>query len=267
MLKHIPFLNGKLFYSKEGEGKRHILLFHGFGQDHGAFATWVPALKNDYSIYSFDLFFHGESVWPDRNPMEKKGWKDILELFFEEEQIEMFEVAGFSLGGKFALATLEAFPARVKKIVLLAPDGIKTNFWYSLATYPVAVRALFKSMILHPIRFHRIARVLERIGLVDKGLMRFAASQMDTAEKRERVYFSWVYFRHLKFDLGYLAGLVNEYHISFLLMVGKHDKVISSESLNRILDKIDVYEFKILETGHNGVIDASASLLWPVTKS
>jgi len=45
--------------------------------------------------------------------------------FLGKEKIELFAVVGFSLGGKFALATLEAFTDKVTKVVLLAPDGIK----------------------------------------------------------------------------------------------------------------------------------------------
>ncbi len=262
MVKQIAYHSSKLFYDKNGEGEKSILLFHGFGQDHNAFQRWIEVLKSEYTIYSFDLFFHGDSVWANRNPLEKNDWKDILELFFEKEKIETFEVAGFSLGGKFALATLEAFPDLVKKIILLAPDGIKTNFWYGLATYPIAIRALFKSIIFHPHRLHCMTKVLQRLGLVDKGLIRFAESQMDTAEKRKRVYFSWVYFRHLMFDLDHVANLVNDHRILFTMLVGKHDKVIVAKDMNRILDKLHDYKFKILETGHNRIIEESTSFLW-----
>jgi pimeloyl-ACP methyl ester carboxylesterase len=265
MLNHIAYRNSKLFYNKEGTGRKAILLFHGFGQNHQAFAVWVGALKNDYTIYAFDLFFHGESYWPNRHPLKKKDWKEILELFFGREEIDTFEVAGFSLGGKFALATVEAFPSKVKKIILLAPDGIKTSFWYSLATYPIAIRALFKSMILHPGRLYRMAKILRSLGFVDRGLLRFAESQMDTLEKRKRVYFSWVYFRHLKFAITELAALINSNHIPLTLIAGKHDKVIVAQEMSLILDQVNDYNYKILETGHNGVIDMSISFLWPAT--
>ncbi len=262
MLNQISFRANTLSYEKHGVGKNPILLFHGFGQDHTAFQSWIEVLKNSHTIYAFDLFFHGKSQWVEREGLEKNDWKEIIELLLQKERIETFEIAGFSLGGKFAMATLEAFPDKVKRVILLAPDGIKTSFWYSLATYPIAVRAIFKSMILHPDRLYRITKLFMKLGLVDKGLLRFAESQMDTPEKRRRVYFSWVYFRHLKFDLDRVANLVNTNHIPFTMVAGKHDKVIVAEEMNRILSKLTDCQFEILETGHNGIIDESTSFLW-----
>ncbi|MFM8740043.1 MAG: alpha/beta fold hydrolase, partial [Cytophagales bacterium] len=191
--KHLRFKESELHYWHEGNGARVLLLFHGFGQHHRAFESWVEALGYQYTLYSFDLFFHGQSHWHSREALEKTDWQEIMTLFFKQESITDFELVGFSMGGKFALATLELFPTKVKKITLLAPDGIKTSFWYSLATYPIATRHLFKGMILHPNRMRILTRFLRALRLVDKGLLRFAENQMNTEEKRRRVYYSWVY--------------------------------------------------------------------------
>jgi pimeloyl-ACP methyl ester carboxylesterase len=260
--KYIDYLNSQLFYTKSGTGKKILLLFHGFGQDHRAFQSWIEILKEHYTLYSFDLFFHGQSTWSSREALEKKDWKEIIDQFLQKENISEFEIAGFSMGGKFAMATLEAFPDRIKKLTLLAPDGIKTSFWYSLATYPIAIRALFKSMILHPNRLYRVTKAFRSFGLVDKGLLRFAESQMDTEEKRKRVYFSWVYFRHLKFALNKITSLLNERQIPFILIVGQHDKVIQAKNMEGFLKKINSKRFEVIEAGHNDLIVKSRNVLF-----
>ncbi len=203
----IEYQGSRLHYAKAGLGPTPLLIFHGFGQDHQVFEHWVQTLEKDYRLYVFDLYFHGQSTWPIRQPLEKNEWRKIMTQFLEQEKITFFEAAGFSLGGKFALATVESFPEKVKKIILLAPDGIKTSFWYSLATYPIAMRNLFKSMVIKPGRFFALVKFLRPIGLVNKGILRFAESQMDTEEKRRRVYYSWVYFRHLRFDIPQMATI------------------------------------------------------------
>jgi pimeloyl-ACP methyl ester carboxylesterase len=257
---YIHYNNSKLFYTKSGAGKKALLLFHGFGQDHRAFQSWAEILKEQYTLYSFDLFFHGQSSWASREALEKGDWKEIITLFLQQENIAEFEIAGFSMGGKFAMATLEAFPDQIKKMTLLAPDGVKTSFWYRLATYPIAIRALFKSMILHPSRLYRTTKALRSFGLVDKGLLRFAESQMDTEEKRKRVYFSWVYFRHLKFDLNKIASLLNERQIPFTLIVGQHDKVIQAKNMEAFLKKINSKRFEVIDAGHNDLIGKAKHL-------
>lgn len=178
-----------------------------------------------------------------------------MHQFLTQEGITEFAMAGFSMGGKFALATYESFHHQITDFILLAPDGIKTSFWYSLATYPIAIRAVFKSIILHPNRLYRLTKVLRLMRLMDAGLLRFAESQMNTEEKRRRVYYSWVYFRHLTFNQNQLAQLLNKNKIHFCLVTGKHDKVITSQNMAGFLKKIERKIAIEINSGHNDLID------------
>src|SRR5687768_2686373 len=137
-----------LHYVKAGNGKHPLLVFHGFGQDHTLYVPLLKSLSKKYTLYIIDLFFHGKSEWNEgEKPLQKSTWKSIVETLLQEQHIDAFSILAYSLGGKFALATIEAFPGRVREAFLLAPDGIKTSFWYSLATYPPVLRKFFKSMI------------------------------------------------------------------------------------------------------------------------
>lgn len=249
-----------LFYHKTGHGPKNLLLFHGFGQDHTVFLPLADALKDSHTLYIFDLYFHGDSKWnhgsyPDNErPLEKNEWKEIMQHFLKEHDIQKFSVAGFSLGGKLALATLEAFPERISSIFLIAPDGIKTSFWYSLATYPFAFRKIFRSIIYKPKVFFSLANILRSTGLMDRGLLRFAESQMNTEEKRKKVYYSWVVLRHLEFDLRKIALVINEKKINTTLIAGRFDKVIRAENLSRLSKYIDESKTVILESGHNHLV-------------
>lgn len=246
----MAFLN----YTKRGSGPKALLLFHGYGQDQGVFEKY---LIEGYTFYSVDLFFHGKSIWDKgAQPLEKGQWKELISKVLIENNITNFSVLGFSMGGKFAIATLEVFPDLVDEIILLAPDGIKTSYWYSLATYPVALRNVFRSMVGNHKRFLRIASVSKRLGLIDKGVLRFVETQMDSEEKRKRVYYSWVVFRHLKFDIGKIARLINERKIRVQLFVGRHDKIITAKNMANFTSRIQHSHFEILEAGHNNLIQA-----------
>ncbi len=256
------YKDSTLSYLKLGHGEKVLLLFHGFGQHHRAFAALTETLAPHYTLYAFDLFFHGNSTWrEDEQPLEKEMWKEIMVNFLNEHHTERFSVLGFSLGGKFALTTLELFPKQIEHIFLLAPDGITTNFWYSLATYPLLLRKFFKSMILKPGRLHAITSILHGLHVVDNRLLRFAESQMDTQEKRERVYYSWVVFRHMHVDLKNIADLIKSHPIKLTMMVGKHDKIITTQDMQRLLRHLRDYKLEILDTGHNGVIARSIPIL------
>jgi pimeloyl-ACP methyl ester carboxylesterase len=257
----VQYKGNLLVYWIEGCGPKKIALFHGFGQNHQSFSIWVDRLRNECTLYLFDLFFHGQSQWNSQKALKKSDWQEILSIFFHQESITDFEVVGFSMGGKFALATTELFPARVKKLTLLAPDGIQTSFWYSLATYPIATRYFFKSMILHPNRLRILARFLRALHLVDNGLLRFAEHQMDTEEKRRRVYYSWVYFRHFKFNRNALARIINQKNIHFTMIIGRYDKVITAANMQRFLSTLKQKEFVLIEAGHNDLIAKSLAQL------
>jgi pimeloyl-ACP methyl ester carboxylesterase len=256
--KFIHYNGSSLHYAVAGNGSHSMLIFHGFGQDMSVFEYLSTHLSRDYTFYVFDLFFHGKSTWAHgERTLEKKEWAEFMRLFLEQNRIENFSLAGFSLGGKFVLATFESFPQRTKEIFLIAPDGIKTSFWYSMATYPTILRNFFKSMILRPERFFAIAYFLNKRGWVDRGLIRFAEYQMNSEEKRKRVYYSWVVFRHLTFSLNSIARLLNHHSVKLTMIVGKYDNVITPSNMKSLLDKVPHHKLEILESGHSGLINQS----------
>lgn len=250
-----------LSYIKAGHGSQVMLAFHGFGQDHSIFAKHIHLLDAQFTIYAFDLFFHGQSQWPELDtPLSKKFWSCLLNILIEKHKLLRFSLMGYSLGAKFVLATLEAVPKRVLAVYFIAPDGIQTNFWYKLATYPVAVRKLFKGLIDNPGLFQMLTSCAIWLKILDKTVARFALSQMDTTEKRRRVYYSWIVFRHLKFDMKIIAYLINAGNIKITMIVGQYDKVITLKNTQKLLDKLKNYHLEILKTGHNGMMDESLSL-------
>jgi pimeloyl-ACP methyl ester carboxylesterase len=249
----------ELFFVKLGSGKKTLLLFHGFGQDHAVFLALANQLSSQYTCYIFDLYFHGQSRWhADETPLEKNEWKSLVTNFLTTNNIAVFSLLGYSLGAKFAFATLEALPDRTRELILIAPDAVKTSTWYSLATYPLVLRKLFKSMINHHSWFLGIARTLRRLGALDKGVIRFAEQQMNTEEKRKRVYYSWVVFRHLQFDMKKIASLINRFSISLTVFTGKHDRVIRTENMRALLDHVSSARSEVIEAGHNNLINNEA---------
>jgi pimeloyl-ACP methyl ester carboxylesterase len=250
------YKNATLCYSVMGGGPKTMFFFHGYGQSKEAFYDKMKMLKHTHTSYSFDLFFHGESSWRyGENVIIKEFWAQLIKAFLDAFAISRFSMTGFSLGARFVMATLESVPDCIDQINLLAPDGVKTNFWYNLATYPVAFRKLFKSMILHPSRFFSLAHAIHTIGLVDKGLVRFAESQMKTEEMRYRVYYSWVVFRALKFDMRAFASFSANYSVEVNMIIGRYDKVITLQNMRRLLKHLPTCHVIVVNTGHNGIIE------------
>lgn len=248
-----------MYYSKSGKGKKVLLTFHGFGQTSNHFHELEDVLASEYMIYSFDLFFHGKSYWPfGDQPLQKDFWNKFFAGFLESQQIERFSLLGFSMGGKFVLSSLEYFYSKIDKVILIAPDGIKTSFWYNIATYPTLLQGIFKRTIVKPRIYHNVVNTLNRFKLLDKSLHRFANTQMITRAQRRRVYFSWIVFRDLKFSAKKIADILNENKIELELFLGTYDKIINLKNMKYFLSNLNNYKLEILTAGHSNLIHAVA---------
>ena len=252
----ISLPNQTLYYYKAGSGSAALIAFHGFGQDHHAFDLWCSRLANKYTLYLVDLPFHGKSTWQDStSPLRKPDWQKVLTALSEQENISTFSLAGFSLGGKFALASLEAFPQATQELFLIAPDGLAPNFWYSLATYPLLFRKVFRGMIRHQGRFAALTTMAKHLRLADNWILRFAENQMNTVDKRARVYNTWVVFRHLRFDPDQVKRLIEENRVRVAVFAGKYDRVIPPAKLKPQLNRLNHVSFHVLDCGHNSLVN------------
>lgn len=257
--KTFIFESFQLHYHQFGTGDKIYFAFHGFGQTGLSYQPMAEAFGEEVTMYSFDLPFHGKSYWNSGElPLEKDFWRALLNKFSEENNINKFSIIGFSLGGKFALTTIELFPERVQEVILIAPDGIKTNFWYALATYPIFLRKYFRSLILRPNSFFKMVNIMHKLKLMDKGILRFASSQMDTIKKRRKVYYSWIVLRKLSFNIDNLAKVSNVHKIPFTIYLGVFDKIITVPKINLFLKKLEHADLKLLKTGHNALLAKTA---------
>jgi pimeloyl-ACP methyl ester carboxylesterase len=252
----IKWNGSTLFYEKTGSGEKSLLLFHGFAQDHSVFKDVVTSLSQEYTCYAFDLFFHGKSNWANGDhPILKQDWKMFLAAFIQQEKINDFSLLGYSIGARFVLTSVDVFPEKIKEIFLVAPDGIKMNFWYSLASYPWITRKLFKSMILHPGRFQLLSSAARQLKLAHPKVLRFAELQMKSSEKRKKVYQTWVVFRRLKYRLEKIAEKMNEHSITVIFILGSFDHLVEKSPIQNFVKILEHARVLRVETGHNRLLE------------
>jgi len=250
-----------LYYRKTGTGNKVVLWFHGFGQQHLAFDKVQTPELSDCTHYSFDLFFHGNSHWAGSSSVEKKDLQELFQRFLEENKIDTFSVVAFSIGCRFGLSLAESFPDKLQKLVLLAPDGIQTRFWYWLATYPALSRKIFRYIITQPRFWHRLLSFLELTRLIDRKLLRFAQRQMDSQPKRQQVYNTWVNFRHLKSNTTTLSGLMKDHPFSLTLIAGLNDRLVPASLVAKLKGSLPLAQFHTFAAYHNDLIGISSGLI------
>ncbi|WP_299819608.1 alpha/beta hydrolase [uncultured Pontibacter sp.] len=267
----MPFIlqdRSKLHYRVIGHGTRVLLAFHGYGQSSSYYQSMERALGSDYTIYAFDLFFHGSSTLHKNDlPLTKPLLKDFILHFLDKYKVERFSLMGFSMGGKFALTLVETMPERIEELFLIAPDGIKTSFWYNIATYPGWLQQLFKRTVVKPDIFFGLLRMLDKYNMVHKSLIRFAHYQMDSTAKRLRVYRSWVGFRELNFDIRQIVKLLNINKVPVTMFLGEYDQIISPKRVGVFVNALDQGELVVLKAGHSNLLSDVADLLHRKRKS
>nr|WP_194362502.1 alpha/beta hydrolase [Rufibacter sediminis] len=245
-----------------GHGPKALLAFHGYGQEGHYYDAMARTLQPEYTVFSIDLFFHGKSTLSKADqPLSKKKLQAFIQGLLEKEHIGRFSVMAFSMGGKFALTVLEKFHGQMEELYLIAPDGIKTHLLYSIATYPGWLQGLFKRIVLRPTRFFQTLTWLQQKRWVDPSLVKFANWQMDSPQKRLRVYRSWTGFSKLTFDTRQIVALLNQSNIEVNIFLGKYDQIISQKRLQVFLNALRRHNLVVLQTGHTNLLYSVATWL------
>ena len=218
-----------------GNGTKNAIAFHGFGQDGNAFLP-VAIQNPGYTIYSFDLPFHGYTKID--NPSLCLSGKDVAELvqkLMVHTGIEKFSLLGFSMGTRMIFPIIEHFYSIIECVWLLAPDGIKINFWYRLATSTGVGRNLFRNFLNKPKLRNGIGSVIQSLQLMDKSILLFLFKSINTREKREQVFSIWNYFRKLRADMDKVSKILNENDIQVFFIMGEKDNIIPRSTIEPLL--------------------------------
>jgi len=218
-----------LEYITFGSGDKPMFAFHGFSNSAEMFRVLEPSLGKKFTIYSFNLPYHGESIVDKETALHGI---DTLQLqkyfknFLWHIHHTYFSLLGYSIGGKLALKLIELFPDEVRSVLLFAPDGIKLSYWYRFVTGSMPGKWIYKRLMLHPARYMRIVNVFENLRLVNPQTAVFVRNSLDTHGKREMVYKTWMCMRNLDPDTRKIKNIINEKNLDFHLFFGKYDKVI-----------------------------------------
>ncbi len=251
MYSFIQQENYTLAFQVFGKGEKKLLAFHGYGQESSIFKEVIKSFP-EHTIYSIDLFFHGKSEWRgDLSKLNFPVWKQILEDFLSVNQIDVFDLIGFSMGGRIALVSAFLFSEKINMLYLLAPDGIQINAWYRVATKYPPLQTIFKYFTHSETDIYRRAvKRLGKYGLIHKSILKLADTEMRTPQKRRKVYQTWMLYRFLEIEVKELAQVLNKASIKVFFFIGKYDRLIDLQTIKPLQHRLLHYEVKVLECGH-----------------
>lgn len=243
-----------LEYCEFGSGEELMFAFHGFNRDFDDFRIFTSSLGTKYRIISFNLFYHGKTQHPETKnyAFTKEELGELIKTVLNEKGKDRFSLLAYSLGGKIALSCIELFPAKVKDVFLLAPDGIKINFWYKLMSHFWLGQKLFFYFLNHTDKLLKILYFLKDKGIINERLLNFAVYYLSSKERRTKVYNVWIIFRKLVPDIKFIQKSINKYKINLHMFFGKYDVVIPPEIGTSFFRNLpNKSGLHILDTGHN----------------
>jgi len=247
-------------YTRLGAGPRILLAFHGIGQDGSScFAPILQSLGKHYTIYAFDLPFHGQNADAPFEVISKADWKQSIQHFLQTNNIARFDITGFSIGGRFALATLEAFPESIDHAFLIAPDGVSEHPMYALATRIPPARWAYGWLMRHPGVFFPGVRVARTLQLASKSLVRFTQQVLNTPEKRQTIYRSWVAFRDLRFHIRALVKTANANGVTIYLFAGVYDSLLKPKAVKKLAELLPENQYIELKSGHTRLVEHAST--------
>jgi len=91
-------------------------------------------LGNDYSFIAINLPHHGNSHWNEAHAFSVHDLMQVIDAAFgpRGHPLHGFCSLGYKYGRPRAMAMTDAFPERVSRLCLVAPDGMKMK-WLVLA--------------------------------------------------------------------------------------------------------------------------------------
>ncbi|HMK26989.1 MAG TPA: alpha/beta hydrolase [Chitinophagaceae bacterium] len=264
------FRNSTIGYCRFGSGPRPAFCFHGFGEDACSFNFFGKYAGDQYTFYAIDLPFHGKTDWKDGLTFTPSDLLQIVEEVLQQNNYKLqttnykFTLLGFSLGGRIALSLFQLMPGKVEKLVLLAPDGLKINFWYWLSTQTWAGNKFFHFTMKHPGWFFGFLKLMNKLKLVNSSVFKFVDYYIGDAEVRRLLYARWTCLRKFRPEVKRIKSLIREKNCKVRLIYGEHDRIILSSVGERFRKGIEEQcLLSVIHSGHQVLHEKHISEILP----
>jgi len=261
----INYLDNKVHVLKMGSGPKLLIAIHGFGNDAGIFRPVAAAFQETYTTVSIDLPGHGKTVW-NKAYFEKHDLMAIIQGIKIEAGVEKFSLMGFSLGGRACLSIVELQAGWIDQLFLLAPDGLKKNFWYNAATRNVFGKLIFKRMMQNPDAWLHYVDKLRQWNIIDASRFKFAKAHLTNESIRHQLSYVWPVTSKLIVSTMLAKWHIRKYRIETHVFMGEHDRIFPPRQGQQFVKGLKTAKLHILDEGHNLINEALIRELKEVMK-
>lgn len=233
-----------LYHEISGNGKKPLVLLHGFMENSTIWEEMEAHLSKDFTLIKIDLPGHGKSkVYQEIHTVELMAEK--VKEVIDALKLEKINLLGHSLGGYVSLAFAENFPEILESMTLLfsttlADDDEKKQIRRrSIAVIDENFETFVKTSI--PNLFSNNEKdILEGKIELAKNIAKSTnkegvkAAQLGMAERPDR------------------TEILENLDAKILIIAGKYDNAVKTENLLKIIPEKTNIKTYVLDCGHNG---------------
>lgn len=233
-----------LHHEISGNGKKPLVLLHGFMENTTIWEEMEAHLSKDFTLIKIDLPGHGKSkVYQEIHTVELMAEK--VKEVIDALKLEKINLLGHSLGGYVSLAFAENFPEILESMTLffsttVADDEEKKAIRRrSIAVIDENFETFVKTSI--PNLFSNNEKdILEGKIELAKNIAKSTdkegvkAAQLGMAERPDR------------------TEILENLDAKILIIAGKYDNAVKTENLLKIIPEKTNIKTYVLDCGHNG---------------
>ena len=239
-------------YLDSEKGDDVWLTLHGYGQNAEVMHKFMQTFRPNARVLSFDLPLHGGTSVKKNEAIRIGDLAELAGNALREVGGKKCSVLAYSLGGKVALKMIELDPGKIEQLVLIAPDGLKTNRLYWLVTNTKVGKWIFQLVIVFPQPILFVSKLLSAVRIMNPKIHEFVSSQLSEKENRQKFLDTWMIFKNVKPSLDQVGKRVWRYSVGLTLVFGKKDRVIHPKLAKKLSGaNCKSAEVIMLDAGHN----------------
>lgn len=258
---YLKYPHSTFHYQQYGNGPKLLFCFHGYGRDAQTFYFFDGILGRQYTVIAIDLPFHGQTQWDKELTFHPNYLIQVIQQIRTtlQKEKEKFSLMGFSMGGRIALHLTQILHKHVERLVLIAPDGLRFNFWNFVATQTWLGNKLLNYTIHNPAWFLKILDFAERTKLANRSITSFVHYYMDDEQQRLVLYRRWTTMRMFRPKLYKIKRVINKHKLKVRMMFGRYDNIIPLQGGEIFFTGIEENTLlKVVDLGHNLLNEGNA---------
>ena len=232
-----------------GTGPELMIILPGFADYSGSFLRFEEYLGQNFTFFVIDLPAHENSHWKSDH-FELLDFMVCIRQILQKAQKHQFYLLGHSFGGRIAMRILQQLTAQIKGLILIAPEGFRTPYLRLVDQLPKAILKLGLRQIDHHKRTLKIAKGLQKIGVLNSFSLLFLKHHLSSPQRRQRLKITWASIPKLKLQFDQIAKLLAQHQIRVLILIGAQDKVLSADAITAKTSNWEHTTLEVLDGQH-----------------